>query len=131
MGILQILHTLMIIYLDESADHTSPTIRQFVKREMEMREIPMKEMKSMNEEEEEEEKKKEETTVEVSNDITPTKSLEDETIVASEVTPVSAPVDIAETIPETVSANSSAQAIPSTIEAMISPEVAEQPASDV
>lgn len=125
MGILQILHTLMVVYLDESADHTSPTIRQFVKREIEMRAIEMKEMKSINEEEEEKKKEEEESTVEVSNDITPTKSLEDETIVASEVTPVSAPVDIPvnvpvnvpENVPMDISADSSTEAVSSTIEA--------------
>ena len=68
----------MIVYLDDSADHTSPTIRQFVTREMEKREIQMVELKENN---------KEVSLVVVPNDITPTKALEDEIVETTETLP--------------------------------------------
>ncbi|KAK8798091.1 hypothetical protein WA171_005616 [Blastocystis sp. BT1] len=45
LGILQLAHTLLIFYMDDSANHSTPSIRRFVKMEMEKRNVEMVEMK--------------------------------------------------------------------------------------
>ena len=68
----------MIVYMDNSADHTSPTIRQSVRMEMEKREIQMVELKNID---------KGESHIVISNDITPTKTMEDEIVETTETLP--------------------------------------------
>ena len=47
LGILQLAHTLLIFYMDDSANHSTPSIRRFVKMEMEKRNVEMVEMIEM------------------------------------------------------------------------------------
>ena len=45
LGIIQLAQTLLIVYMDDSANHSTPTIRRFVKMEMEKRGVEMVELK--------------------------------------------------------------------------------------